>query len=62
VNTKTNGNQREEPFNSKIKSEGGVSLPQKGGKSIVPHIESHKTLFITICNIIFVLFTTQGLK
>jgi hypothetical protein len=62
VNTKTIGNQKEESFNSKIKSEGGVSLPQMASKSIVPHIESHETLFIAICNIIFVLFTVRGFK
>ncbi len=62
MNTKTARNQGEEPSNSKIKREGGVSLPQKAGKSIVPHIESHETLPTAICNIVSTLFTTQGLR
>jgi hypothetical protein len=62
VNTKTAGNQEEEPSNSKIKREGGVSLPQKAGKSIVPHIESHETLPTAIRNIVSALFTPRARK
>jgi hypothetical protein len=62
VNTKTAGNQEEEPSNSKIKREGSVNLPQKAGKSIVPHIESHETLPTAIRNIVSALFTPRGCK